>query len=440
MSDLIYPTLDLFLYALKAPLNATNEEINKNKENFISQLPDNTQVNEFDSETEYLELTYPAQVDFKPNDETLEGYYYPVRLNDTYGLQIDCSIKNRTEPQPVECFTILKTEIENRLNKELATIGQTWIVSGWLPKDDSQNPEDISQNCYYALFKDNDCQQKGEGTFLGGNIFELWRSPNLNKPLAKVNHLSKSSDRHVIIAIYPNQESAEQAAEFYPDWMGLFYYRSKITWAYWQSRIVKESLINHYKKVEKSRRIIDQSGYWHKQQNFAVSQKIFKNINDILQQYTIDLLKLSFQKQVIEINLSDYQTRLAFIKQKADQKDQLDFLENFSDLATKKYLPQVTKDIENMQLGLQLLEDIINAIRSRIEVEKAERDRNFQGLVAVAGSGIATVSLLKEPLKDCKDPFLKQLPLFCSYYFISSIIVGIIISFVVWGLRKRLLW
>ncbi len=152
------------------------------------------------------------------------------------------------------------------------------------------------------------------------------------------------------------------------------------------------------------------------------------------------MLKLSFQKQVIEINLSDYQTRLAFIKEKAGQENKLEFLEKFSDLATKKYLPQVTKDIENMQLGLQLLEDTINAIRSRIEVEKAERDRNFQGLVAVAGSGIATVSLLKEPLKDCKDPFLKQLPLFCSYYFISSIIVGLIISFVVWGLRKRLLW
>ncbi len=250
MSDLIYPTLDLFLYTLKSPINATNEEINKNKKNFISLLPDGTQVNEFDSETEYLELTHPAQVDFKPNDETLEGYYYPVRLNDTYGLQIDCSIKNRTEPQPAKCFTILKTEIENRLSKELATIGQTWILSGWLPSDSFQNPEDITQDCYSALFKDNAHIQKGRGTFLGGNIFELWQSPNLTKTLDKVNHPLKSSDRHAIIAIYPNQESAEKAAEFYPDWTGLFCYRSKIAWAYWQSRLVKESLINHYKKVE----------------------------------------------------------------------------------------------------------------------------------------------------------------------------------------------
>ncbi|MCC5667855.1 hypothetical protein LC653_29250 [Nostoc sp. CHAB 5784] len=55
------------------------------------------------------------------------------------------------------------------------------------------------------------------------------------------------------------------------------------------------------------------------------------------------------------------------IKEKAGQNNQLDFLEKFSDLANKKYLPQITKDIENMQLGLQLykrdiLQKSINAL------------------------------------------------------------------------------
>jgi hypothetical protein len=173
-------------------------------------------------------------------------------------------------------------------------------------------------------------------------------------------------------------------------------------------------------------------------QNFTASRKILNNVDNILQQYTIDLLNLSFQKQIIEINLSNYQLRLALIKEKAGQNNQLDFLEKFSELANKKYLPQITKDIENMQLGLQLLEDTINATRSRVEVEKSEREHNFQELVAVAGAGIATVSLLKEPVKDCKEIF-KQVHPFCEEYpFSFSLIVGIIVSFVVWGLRKRL--
>jgi len=440
MSDLIYPTLDLFLYSLKSSLNATQEEIQKNKAAFLVQLPSSTQFEDTDIETEYLELTHPAQINFKLNNETLEGYYYPVRLNDTYGLQIDCSVNNLTEPQPAEYLAVLKTEIDHKLNKELVTIGQTWMLSGWLPENSYQNPEDVAKDCYCTLFKDTSWQPE-TGSFLDGKIFELWHSENLNQSLEKINNPLSRNEHHVIIAIYPNQESAEKAAEFYTDWMGLFCYRSKVAWAYWQSRLVKEYLSNHYQKIEENRKLINQSDYWYEKQNFATSRKILTNINAVLQQYTIDLLNLSFQQKNIEINLSNYQSRSALIKERAGQNNQLDFLDKFSDLAQKKYLPQVTKDIENMQLGLQLLENTINAIRSRIEVEKSERDRKFKELVAVAGSGIATVSLLKDSGKGCTEDFiLQKVPLnYCKNYFSYSIVLGIIVGLGVWRLRKRLL-
>jgi hypothetical protein len=440
MSELIYPTLDLFLYALKTSLNTTDAETQKNKVAFLAQLPSDTQFYDPDIETEYLEISHPPQINFISPNKTLEGYYYPVRLNDTYGLQIDCSINNQTETQPAKSFTILKTEIEQQLNKELAIIGKTWFLSGWLPENSSQNPEDIAKDCYSALFKDIYWQPE-KGTFFDGNVFEIWRSQNINHNREKVTTPSNNHEHHVIIAIYNNRESAEKAAEFYKDWMGLFCYRSKISWAYWQSRLVKESLLNHYKKIEENRKITNQSNYLQEKQNFTNSRKILNNVDNILQQYTIDLLNLSFQKQIIEINLSNYQLRLALIKEKAGQNNQLDFLEKFSELANKKYLPQITKDIENMHLGLQLLEDTINVTRSRIDVEKAERERNFQELVAVAGAGIVTVSLVRETAKDCKDIFqqvsFQKVKLFCDYPFSSSLMVGIIVGFVVWWLRKR---
>ena len=435
MSDLIYPTLDLFLYTLKTSLNTTDAETQKNQAAFLAQLPSDTQFNDPDIETEYLEITHPTQINFISSNKTLEGYYYYVRLNDTYGLQIDCSINNQTETQPAKSFTILKSEIEQKLNKELAIIGKTWLLSGWLPENSSQNPEEIAKDCYYALFKDTYWQPE-KGTFLDGKLFEIWRSQNINQSGEKVTTHSDNHEHHVIIAIYPHRESAEKAAEFYKDWMGLFCYRSKISWAYWQSRLVKESLLNHYKKIEENRKITNQSNYWQEKQNFTTSRQILNNVDNILQQYTIDLLNLSFQKQIIEINLSNYQLRLALIKEKVGQNNQLDFLEQFSDLANKKYLPQIIKDIENMQLGLQLLEDTINATRSRVEVEKSEREHNFQELVAVAGAGIATVSLVRETAKDCKDIF-KKVDFFCNYPLSASLIVGMIVGFMVWWLRKR---
>ena len=437
MSDLIYPTVDLFLYALKSSLNITDAETQKNQAAFLAQLPSDTQFHDSDIETEYLEITHPTQINFIFQNKTLEGYYYAVRLNDTYGLQLDCSINNQTESQPANYFTILKTEIEQKLNKELATIGQTWLLSGWLPENSSQNPEDIAKDCYYVLFKDTYWQPE-RGTFLDGKVFEIWRSENANYSLEKATNALNSHEHHVIIVIYTNRESAKQAAEFYKDWMGLFCYRSKISWAYWQSRLIKQSLLNHYKQIEANRKITNQSNYRQEKQNITTSRKILNNIDNILQQYTIDLLNLSFQKQIIEINLSNYQLRLALIKEKAGQNNQLDFLEKFSALANKKYLPQINKDVENMQLGLQLLEDTINSTRSRIEVDKSERERNFQELVAVAGAGIATVSLVRETAKDCKDIFqFKQVNFFCNYPLSASLIVGIIVGFIVWWLRKR---
>ncbi|MBW4595932.1 MAG: hypothetical protein KME46_24275 [Brasilonema angustatum HA4187-MV1] len=438
MSDLIYPTLDLFLYGLKSSLNTTDAETQKNQAAFLAQLPSDTQFHDHDIETEYLEITHPTQINFISQNKTLEGYYYAVRLNDTYGLQLDCSINNQTETQPAKSFAILKTEIEQKLNKELVTIGKTWLLSGWLPENSSQNPEDIAKDCYYALFKDTYWQPE-QGTFLDGKVFEIWRSENTNDSLKKATNALNSHENHVIIAIYTNRESAEQAAEFYKDWMGLFCYRNKITWAYWQSRLVKDSLLNHYKQIEENRKITNKSNSRQEKQNITNSRQILNNIDNILQQYTIDLLNLSFQKKIIEINLSNYQLRLALIKEKAGQNNQLDFLEKFSTLANKKYLPQINKDVENMQLGLQLLEDTINATRSRVELEKSERERNFQELVAVVGAGIATVSLVKETAKDCKDIFrFKQVNFFCNYPLSASLIVGIIVGFMVWWLRKRL--
>ncbi|HEY9802197.1 MAG TPA: hypothetical protein V6D25_17685 [Leptolyngbyaceae cyanobacterium] len=69
--------------------------------------------------------------------------------------------------------------------------------------------------------------------------------------------------------------------------------------------------------------------------------------------------------------------------------------------------------------------------------------RNFQELVAVSGSIIATASILQSPAKDfCSKESMKdifpKIPYFCDYPFSFSIAIALIIGLVVWGLRKRL--
>ncbi|NEP50128.1 MAG: hypothetical protein F6K65_15445 [Moorea sp. SIO3C2] len=239
--------------------------------------------------------------------------------------------------------------------------------------------------------------------------------------------------------IFPDPESMKKAAELYTDWMGLFSYRNKILWAYSQSRLIKKSLVDFYKQVEENQRIItDQNAYGFREETIAAK---LDDIQKSLENYTLDLPKLNFQNQIIEINLFNYQTRLEIINQKCQKlgaDNNLEFLETFSKEVKQNYLLQVTKDYDTMALGLRLLETRINAIRSQIELEKAERDRTFQTIVTVVGAGTAVTALMDFDAKQCETvsklipPFKKS----CDNPWINSVIVpvGLIVIFGVIGL------
>ncbi|EDX77317.1 hypothetical protein MC7420_454 [Coleofasciculus chthonoplastes PCC 7420] len=435
MRELVYPTLDLFVYDLKEALNTTDEFTRKNQEIFIRKLPQNVAIIDSDRESEYLELLPQKTEDFKT--DKVEGYYFPVRLNDVYGLQVDCSVNNQTEPQPVECFSLLKSEIESRLNEQPITLGQAWMLSGWLPKDSPQNPKSVAQNCYQAFCKDGNWQRdyQGEGTIFGGNVFYLWQPYYSIRDLADSSHDLPLENRPILIAIYPNVESAQKAAEFYPDWMGLFCYYTKINWAYAQSRLIKKNIFDYYKRIERDRQMITLQNNKPISSQFTESKLNLDKIQQDIKQYSSDVLGLAFQKQIIDINFTNYQTRLEMIRQRLDSDSQLDFLNKFSDLVTQKYIVQIDKDSENMQLGFQLLEDDINAVRSRIELTKAERDRSFQEFVAIVGAGVAGASFAPAD-KNCQ-PIFSRTAVICKVPVLFSLLVFVIVAGLTWLLRRQ---
>ncbi len=414
MNGIIFPTLDLFLYDLRNGLGDSQEEIDQNRAYFQKKLPEIVHPFLFQSDTyfedEYVELLAKPNIkgfETKSEPYPFQGYYYPVRLSDVYGLVLDCSVNNQIEPQPAECFQELKAEIERRLNGQTANIGQTWMVSGWLSHTEVNSPEDIAKACYKALMPDSNWEQdiEGQGKFLGATIFELsrYRLVMHEQTLSPETIEKIQENQHVIIILYPNKATAEKSARFYSDWLRLFCYRQKILWAYGQSRFLKQTIKNYFTAIEEDRQSIhpNQSKY-RELERFS---KILIRVQDTLNNYTIDLNKLSFQSSTIDINLSNYKKRLERIEKKSESE--LKFLEEFAKLVEEKYQHQITKDSENLERGLKLLEDTTNAVRSRIEVAKAERDRNFQDTFAVIAVGWSVGSFVKSLNKlgeDKKDP------------------------------------
>ncbi|MBE9128508.1 hypothetical protein IQ258_20635 [Coleofasciculus sp. LEGE 07081] len=93
MSQLIYPNLFCFVYDIKEGLGFNKEELRDAQANFAHRLPHLSYVfkNDHNFETEYHELL-PTKIDkFTDQEDGYTGYYYPVRLNDTYGLLVACS-------------------------------------------------------------------------------------------------------------------------------------------------------------------------------------------------------------------------------------------------------------------------------------------------------------------------------------------------------------
>ncbi|NEO99682.1 MAG: hypothetical protein F6K58_13585 [Symploca sp. SIO2E9] len=99
MNDIIYPTLDLFLYDLREGLGENVGEIADNQEGFARKLPERVRSRikqqDVEVEAEYVELLgYRGRDKFDSNSQkyALKGFYYPVRIGDSYGLLLDCSV------------------------------------------------------------------------------------------------------------------------------------------------------------------------------------------------------------------------------------------------------------------------------------------------------------------------------------------------------------
>src|SRR5919202_669480 len=452
MSNLIYPNLFLFLYDLRESLGENPEDLAKNQRIFAAKFPESPKSlrrSLFDSDTafesDYLELLpkKPKKIERFPDiDKPFKGYYYPVRLNDTYGLLVGCSFAEDTTRHPTSRLADFKAKIEEKLKGQRATIGQSWLILAHLDNSNS-NPEDIAKNCCQALNLGFNWKEdlQGQGRFLGGTLFELWRYQLLmqesiqeNTPAPTLEQIQQN--HHLIIALYPNAATAKQAAhEFNKSWLRLFSYRHKILWAYSQSRYLKQQLEKNFTKIQKISTIDLQK------ENLKPLRQTVIDAQNTLSNYTITLNNLNYQVRTIEVNLLNYNRRLKTIQKRLSEIQveagkeslktfipvgffswlqasaasltvtdenqslltqlsnwqhpcDLKFIEKFNEYAANKYLLQLQKDYENLSPGLPLLQDLINSIRTITEIEQAKRDRTFQNTIAILGVGLAAGSFV----------------------------------------------
>lgn len=394
--ELIYPTIDLFLYNLKEGLGQDEAKITANRQQFWqtiygspldSQQLETLQQAESDNSNYQELLSNPNILPFQP---PLDGYYYPVQLADTYGLQIDCTanyIKDyKYTPQPIACLQKVQTEIFAKINQQQGKIGQTWFIWGQLATD-NQDAEATAQACYEQLILDSQqnwqADFKGKGKFFGGTIFELWRLPS---------EAQQSDGYHLLICLFPYQLKTDAIREvnkkLYPELMQLCRYRNKIIWAYHQSRTIKSNLKTVAKVAQSIISNLNQESR-NSQINIGNLQNILQQTPEILLKYTNNLAYLDDQHRTVDININNYQKRRQKLQALAADSD-WQFLQIFSEFATDKFLVQIETDQAYYSPGLTLVENYIKTIQGIIDLEQTKSDRTLNTTIAIAGIGLAT--------------------------------------------------
>ncbi|MUG92357.1 hypothetical protein F7734_07770 [Scytonema sp. UIC 10036] len=421
MSDkIIYPSIDLFLYDLKDGLGQDELKIDQNCRDFCHKIYNALDEESFEekykqiqkhknTDADVIELLETRRKEFQ---SPLDGYYYPLKLGDTYALQVDYSGKEDANGRPNdseqelddEPFLKLKQEIEKQISYEVGTLGQTWLAWGKLTEKKSDSEiEKIAKNCYIQLVKNYNWDRDfiGKGQWFGGTIFELWYCPeNVGLTGKEFWEKFRRENHHVLIWLFPDDQSPDEMRQklnsVYYDLLRLFQYRHKVVWSYYQSRHQKYLLKKEYIEIQPS---INLTSYLSRQLQtnklkLNQLQKILTDNLINLADYTIALNYLENQRRTIKVNLGNYKYRLDAMLKKYPGSN-LDCLKFFSDsdIYAQKYQRQIEADYENLSPGFTLLENLNSTIQGIINLEQTKSDRALDNTIAIASVGLAISGL-----------------------------------------------
>ncbi|KOP27644.1 hypothetical protein AMR41_03910 [Hapalosiphon sp. MRB220] len=478
--NIIYPTLNLFLYDLKNGLGDNEVTINNRCKAFCQKIFGDLKEQEFKEahaqiqkyqhqETDGLDLLPNRFRKFAPPND---GYYYPRQFGDTYALLVDYSGKlnadGKPDDQPQDIkdqpFKQLKAEIQTRISQapnqsqtphdyEAGTIGQTWFAWGKLTEYKS-NAEitEIAKQCYTQIatqYHKWDIDLIDQGNLLGGTIFELWYIPEIAGLTGQEfwDKFRKES-HHVLIWLFPVHVSADEMREkvksVYQDLLRLFQYRHKVVWGYYQSLHQKAKLKTEFIQVQASintaRKLETQLKT--NQLNLTSLQKTLTETLVTLSDYTIELNYLDDQIRSIKTNLENYKYRLAEIYRKYPGSD-LKFLQQFSEseIYASKYLRQAETDYANLNPGLSVLQNLSNTLQSITQLEQTKSDRKLDNTIALVGVGLAfssvTVTVATAYLPKPKEYSNYDLSIFISPAFVFSVVFSVLCTILGYQVIRR---
>jgi hypothetical protein len=451
VEQLIYPTINLFQYNLRQSLGDREETILAQSRSFYQKiLPDLTDKDlleyrsreQPDREFNELLATDKSSLTYQLLPKPLDGFYYPVQLDDTYALHLNYS-GNKPDKQPQD-FRTAVSDLE--LGKILPPLdsnsfGQTRLLTAFIDNYQIDKVE-IAQACDRQITGKSAtdlARSMSRGEWMGGEIFEFW-TPPLS---LQGNDLQEIVNRHphTIVWLFPAAKLAEIDREIIPKtyehWIRLCRYRHKIFYVHYQGQSIAQELKQANARI---RKIVDRL----KSQDTSLQhlQSLLFDTLSEFRSYSENVQALADQQYTIESNRDNYRSRCE-VMTKIDPGGDLQFLLEFETKYSHKYNRQIIADRSHLDSGLQVLENLSQTIQSTVQIERAKSDRMTNLTIAAFGTGLATSQVVCAiVIAQTPQDRIKNLEFYETRAFEKSLIFGGIpivfwVAYLVWA---RLRW
>ncbi|BAZ19613.1 hypothetical protein NIES4073_04860 [Kalymmatonema gypsitolerans NIES-4073] len=425
----------------------------------LEKEPNNPSVSLIKAEKQTEVAPIHGEVTLNNRSIIIDGFAYPLRLYDSYGLWLNLyrpqtENSQRTEDVDIQLLNRLNPNNCFLLNGSKKILGETLIITAWLSSEqDPQNQKalkELADECLKAFFPQDYTIPPfaRSATLFGSPIFEY----------GLFNQLTNY--RHILVWFFSHPEAEEKFNSYQEQFLDLFFFRAKVVKAFQQSRQVYQDTNEEYSKIEEEIKTLEQFGddkLLTEEQLEQLSHKL-KTLPKMGLDYANLLRYLEGYQNTIAINARNYADRLQQIRGMMKEED-ISLLEIFSLENCSYFQEQIRADLGYFHYGSSLLDKAIASIRGRVAIDRAKSDRlaeekkeigdcprgsaggnrNLQITILAVGSAIGSGGILassyalitkEEPLLP---PFSTPIPHRFTLSLGYSLLFGVVVGMLIWG-------
>ncbi|HIK33407.1 MAG TPA: hypothetical protein IGS17_15675 [Oscillatoriales cyanobacterium M59_W2019_021] len=394
-SQIVAPTLALFLYDLREELGQDRSQIERNRHRFWRKIEPQLDRPEAELSEEDRQWLVQLETIEKPEareielltrirDTPLESLrdrrfppsFYALQMGDTYALRVESSDPGERGMQSLEILSQLKRKVAFHVNHQLdsaelqegkqGTIGQTWLLWGRLPGN-HLSAQQIAKACCEQLLPNEmgNAEDFQTGKLVGASVYEWWQPPT------EWHNLGRENWHQLAILFSPRQSVEGMRATMkmlYPHLMRLFCDRNKILRAYARSRQIKARLQADYGAIETMSRDL-QTALQQPEISTPDWQNRLASMLELCSRYARLSGDLDHQERTIQTSLLNYRSALGKITD-LDADCQLEFFAEFGNSIAENYRLQIEMEIAYFKSGLTVLEAITQSMQSAIALQR----------------------------------------------------------------------